>query len=109
LGDHSGHFQFNPLFQQYLQQKLSVCDDGKVSSLHRRAADWHERQGALYDTIYHADQAGDTERMLTTFCAAGGVEIGLREGINQLERLVALFPLEVRERDSQLLLSRALL
>ncbi|MFO7550698.1 MAG: LuxR C-terminal-related transcriptional regulator [Haliea sp.] len=109
VDDKTGHFQFNSIFREYLHRKLSFCADEKVTTLHQRAADWFERNGKLYEAIFHAKQAGDVGRMLVIFCSAGGVEIGLREGTKQLERLVALFPLEVRERDSQLLLSRALL
>ncbi len=109
VDERSGRFQYSSVFREYLRRKLSFCDDEKVNTLHQRAADWFERSGNLYEAIFHVNQAGDVAKMLAIFCSAGGVEIGLREGIKQLERLVALFPLEVRERDSQLLLSRALL
>ncbi len=107
--DMAGHFHFTPLFYEYLHKKLFESDEAKIKLLHQKATDWYETRDAPYEAIFHAAQADDTSRMMNLFISAGGVEIGLRKGVETLERIVALFPLEIGESEPQLLLARALL
>ncbi|NOX83199.1 MAG: hypothetical protein GXP06_09495 [Alphaproteobacteria bacterium] len=105
----AAYFYFNPLFREYLRKKLFENDEAMIKLLHQKATHWYETRDAPYEAIYHAAEAEDTGRMMKLFVSAGGVEIGLRKGVASLERIVALFPLEIEESEPQLLLARALL
>ncbi|WP_321392454.1 LuxR C-terminal-related transcriptional regulator [Emcibacter sp.] len=109
LEDMAGYFRFNPLFHQFLRKKMLERDETSLKRLHERATDWQAGQGATFEAIYHAAEADDKDRMKELFISSGGVEIGLREGIEALEKIVSLFPLEIAEKEPQLLLSRVLI
>ncbi|HEV8274664.1 MAG TPA: LuxR C-terminal-related transcriptional regulator, partial [Streptosporangiaceae bacterium] len=54
-----GWYRYHTLFAEVLRLKLRhECPD-RLSALHRRAARWYERNGALTDAVRHATQAGD--------------------------------------------------
>jgi LuxR family maltose regulon positive regulatory protein len=52
-------YRYHPLFSEALRARLEQTQPDLLPILHRRAADWHERQGALTDAIYHALAGGD--------------------------------------------------
>jgi LuxR family maltose regulon positive regulatory protein len=54
-----GWYRYHPLFAEVLRLKLRHEHPGRVPSLHRRAARWHERNGRLTDAVRHAAEAGD--------------------------------------------------
>ena len=54
-----GWYRYHTLFAEMLRLKLRHEHPGRVRSLHRRAARWHERSGRLADAVRHAGQAGD--------------------------------------------------
>ena len=54
-----GWYRYHTLFAEVLRLKLRHEHPGRMASLHRRAARWHERDGRLTDAVRHAAQAGD--------------------------------------------------
>jgi LuxR family maltose regulon positive regulatory protein len=55
----SGCYRYHTLFGEVLRLKLRHKHPDRVPSLHRRAARWYQRTGALADGVRHAVQAGD--------------------------------------------------
>ena len=54
-----GWYRYHTLFAEVLRLKLRHEHPGRVPTLHRRAARWHEREGRLADAVRHAAEAGD--------------------------------------------------
>ncbi|WP_417318801.1 LuxR C-terminal-related transcriptional regulator [Emcibacter sp.] len=102
-------FGFTPLFHQFLRKRLLARDAESLRCLHKRATDWFISQNMPLDALRHAAQAGDMAHMLDLFISFGGVEIGLREGVEALEDIVFLFSVEIAESEPQLLFSRVLI
>jgi len=54
-----GWYRFHTLFAEALRRKLRLKFPDRVPALHRRAAEWYERNGRLTDAVRHAARAGD--------------------------------------------------
>ena len=54
-----GWYRFHPMFAEVLRRKLRLESPDRVPALHRRAAEWHERNRRLTDAVWHAARAGD--------------------------------------------------
>lgn len=52
-------FTYHALFSRFLQDHLRAAHPDIIGELHRRAADWHERQGNFEDALHHYSSAGD--------------------------------------------------
>jgi LuxR family transcriptional regulator, maltose regulon positive regulatory protein len=57
VGD--GWYRFHPMFAEVLRRKLRLEFPDRAPALHRRAAEWHERNGHLAGAVWHAARAGD--------------------------------------------------
>src|SRR6516165_7184098 len=55
----SGWYRYHGMFAEMLRLKLRREHPGQVAALHRRAAQWYERNGMLTDAARHAIAAGD--------------------------------------------------
>jgi LuxR family transcriptional regulator, maltose regulon positive regulatory protein len=55
----SERYRYHPLFAEVLRLKLNGEHPDRVALLHRRAAQWYDRNGQLADAVRHAAQAGD--------------------------------------------------
>jgi len=69
-----GWYRYHTLFAEVLRLKLRHEYPGRMASLHRRAARWHERNGRLTDAVRHAAQAGDWQ--LAASMVIDGLAIG---------------------------------
>jgi LuxR family maltose regulon positive regulatory protein len=69
-----GWYRYQTLFAEVLRLKLRHEYPGRIATLHRRAARWHERNGSLTDAVRHATQAGDWP--LAASMVVGGLAIG---------------------------------
>jgi len=61
LDSKSYWFRYHHLFAELLRHKLEQTDLGQVNNLHRRAAEWFEKNNFLLDAIHHwiaANQPG---------------------------------------------------
>jgi len=52
-------YRYHHLFADMLQKQLLHAHPGLAPTLHRRAADWCERQGMIDEAITHAHHSGD--------------------------------------------------
>jgi LuxR family maltose regulon positive regulatory protein len=59
LDDRREWFRYHHLFADVLQKQLLHAHPGLAPDLHRRAADWFERQGRIEEAIAHAQRSGD--------------------------------------------------
>ena len=55
----SGWYRYHTLFAEVLRLTLKREHPDRMAPLHRRAAQWYERNGQLTDAVRHAAQAGD--------------------------------------------------
>jgi LuxR family maltose regulon positive regulatory protein len=55
-------YRYHRLFADLLRHELALSDPAAASDLHRRAADWYERDGSVPSAIHHATAAGDVDR-----------------------------------------------
>jgi LuxR family maltose regulon positive regulatory protein len=69
-----GWYRFHTLFAEVLRRKLRFESPGRLPALHRRAAEWYERNGRLTDAVRHAARAGDWP--LAARMVIDGVAIG---------------------------------
>ena len=83
LDDKRRWYRYHHLFADVLRARLMAEQPGQVSTLHRRASEWHEQNGLPADAIRHALAAEDFER------AASLVELAALEmlGSGQEETL----------------------
>jgi LuxR family transcriptional regulator, maltose regulon positive regulatory protein len=99
-------YRYHHLFQELLQQRLSVeISPDQANELHRRASAWFEERGLLDEALHHAQAAGDFS------LAARQMSAGLRDVINRedrptLERWLRMLPEEMIQRQPQLLMIR---
>jgi LuxR family maltose regulon positive regulatory protein len=56
-------YRYHTLFQELLFTELEQRESEVVTELHRRAAAWWEANGAPEAAVYHAQAAGDAERV----------------------------------------------
>jgi LuxR family maltose regulon positive regulatory protein len=62
LDDHRHWYRYHHLFAEMLRARLLAERAGEVQELHRRASDWHEREGQLDEAIEHAIAGGAFDR-----------------------------------------------
>lgn len=99
-------FRYHHLFADMLQKQLFHLHPGLVLELHRRAANWFERQSMLEEAIHHAQRSGDDAlpRVLVEKHALGTILRGqIATAISWLESL----PAEVLMSSPRLCLDRA--
>jgi LuxR family transcriptional regulator, maltose regulon positive regulatory protein len=56
-----GRYRYHPLLGEVLRLKLKHQYPNRVALLHRRAAQWYERNGQLLSAVRHAIEAGDRQ------------------------------------------------
>jgi LuxR family maltose regulon positive regulatory protein len=62
LDDERRWYRYHRLFADLLRGRLRVEHPAELDALHRRAADWYEREGFAGEAIGHALRAGDPRR-----------------------------------------------
>ena len=62
LDDRRHWYRYHHLFAEVLYAHLMEEQPDRVSTLHRRASEWYERNGSMADAIRHALAAEDFER-----------------------------------------------
>jgi LuxR family maltose regulon positive regulatory protein len=71
-----GRYRYHPLLREVLRLKLKHQHPNRVTLLHRRAAQWYERNGQLLSAVRHTIEAGDRQlaaSMIIDGLATGGV------------------------------------
>ena len=108
--DNSGvWFRFHHLFQnQIIKRAGKHFSEEKISSLYKAASGWFEENGTLEDALRYAVLSKDIPFAVHLF-ARHRIELHNAEQIQRLERLINLFPPEVRNNSLDILLSLAML
>jgi LuxR family maltose regulon positive regulatory protein len=87
-----GWYRFHTMFAEVLRRKLRLEFPDQVPALHRRAAEWYERNGCLTDAVRHAARAGDwplAARMVINGLAIGEI-IEPRSGQSMADEFAAM-------------------
>jgi LuxR family transcriptional regulator, maltose regulon positive regulatory protein len=99
-------YRYHHLFQELLQHRLSVeMTPDQVTSLHRQASAWFEKNGLLDEALHHALTAGDLELAVRQM-NSGLCDVLNREDRPTLERWLHLLPEEMIQRSPGLLMIR---
>ncbi len=62
LGDDRIWYRYHYLFADLLKARLhKTFSKNEISNLHKRAANWHEQNGSIYEAIHHASLTSDNE------------------------------------------------
>jgi LuxR family transcriptional regulator, maltose regulon positive regulatory protein len=69
-----GWYRYHTMFAEVLRLKLRHESPGRVAGLHRSAARWYQRHGALSDAVRHAARAGDWQ--LAASMVIDGLAVG---------------------------------
>jgi LuxR family maltose regulon positive regulatory protein len=94
LDDERRWYRYHHLFSDFLRERLRRESPERVVELHRRASEWHERNGRASEAIRHAVAAGDYDRAGDLTERLAGEIAGRGEG-PALRRLLQALPEEV--------------
>ena len=100
-------FRYHHLFADLLQLELRRTAPTSVDSLHRAAAEWHEREGHVVEAIRHAQSARDWP-LATRALADHHLDLTLDGRAGTVRQLLAAFPPDAAARDAELALVFAL-
>lgn len=99
LDSESNWFRYHHLFADLLRRRLAQADQNAIADLHRRAAEWFEKNNFLLDAVRHWIAANEPERVASLMEHAlsqtwGRVELaGLMKRVEQLpEAVLAEYP-----------------
>ena len=82
-----GWYRYHTLFAEVLRLKLRCQHPDRMAAVHRRAAQWYERNGMVAAAVQHASQAGDWQLAATMVIDALAIsEIIEPRGIPSLAR-----------------------
>jgi LuxR family maltose regulon positive regulatory protein len=93
LDDERRWYRYHHLFADFLRERLRRESPERVVELHRRASEWHERNGRASEAIGHAVAAGDFDRAGDLTERLAGEIAGRGQG-PALERLLKTLPEE---------------
>ena len=85
-------FEHHHLFKEFLRHQQIYLGREQLEGLHQRAADWYFGAGDLLSAIHHAKSANDYPRAIGYIEKAGGVRVGIREGVGYLQSLLDQIP-----------------
>ena len=105
--DASRHwYRYHQLFGELLRTELRRSEPGLVADLHRRAADWFEREGLIDEAVRHLVAGGDIARS-ADLIAADWVDEFNGGGVSTVSGLLDLLPEETVLQDPRLSVARA--
>ena len=87
-----GWFRHHQLFLEFLRQQQIYLGREHVDALHQRAADWFFGADDLQSAIRHAKAGNDYARAIGYVENAGGVLVGIRQGVGYLRSLLDHIP-----------------
>ncbi len=85
-------FKHHRLFLEFLRHQQMFLGREYVDRLHLRAADWFFGVGDLLAAIHHAKAGNDHARAIRYIEKAGGVRVGIRQGVGYLRSLLDQIP-----------------
>jgi len=96
-------FRYHQLFAELLQLELRRTSPTLTRSLHRAAAEWHEREGDIVEAIRHA-QAAHEWRLASRLLADHHMYLALDGRTRTVSELLDAFPDDVAAADAELAL-----
>ncbi len=90
-----GWFRLSPVAAKALEAVSAAEPPGTRHARHIRAAELYSDLGLLEKSVLHASLAGDIQLAVRTIEEAGGVNLFLRAGYTELERIVKAVPHDV--------------
>lgn len=84
-------YRYHHLFAAVLRQQLERSEPERPAALHRRASEWHEKQGRLPEAIRHALAAADYERAARLIGPAAE-ELIRRAQVTQIRKWLEALP-----------------
>ena len=90
-----GWFEHHQLFLEFLRHQQIYLGKDRVDTLHRRAADWFFGSGDLQSAIHHAKAGNDYARAIGYIENAGGVRVGIRQGVGYLRSALEQIPTDL--------------
>ena len=99
-------FRYHHLFSDLLQLELRRVAPASVASLHRAAAQWHEREGYFADAIRHAQAARDWP-LASRLLADHHLDLTLDGRWGTICQLLSTFPDDAVAADAELALAFA--
>ena len=99
-------YRYHHLFGDLLAHELSLARPDEITALHRRAYEWHLREGLVAEAISHAIAAGD-HRQAAELVAAHWLDFVNRGELATVEDWTRALPARVAESDPRLCLARA--
>ena len=106
LDDRRVWYRYHHLFRELLAHELSLARPDDVAPLHRRAYEWHLREGLVAEAIIHAIAAGDHSKA-AELMAASWLSFVNRGELVTLEAWTRALPPHVAGSDPRLCLARA--
>ena len=101
-------YRYHHLFGELLRHELTLSGTGEIAELHRRAAAWHLRAGAIDEAVHHAAAGGDLEAA-ADLIAEHWAEYERSGWTATTEAWLALLPPERVRSDPRLCLAEALI
>jgi LuxR family maltose regulon positive regulatory protein len=99
-------YRYHHLFGDLLVHELSLAMPDEVVPLHRRAYEWHLREGLVAEAITHAIAAGDHSQA-AELIAASWLDFVNRGELATVEAWTRALPSKLAESDPRLCLARA--
>ncbi|MGC1568584.1 MAG: LuxR C-terminal-related transcriptional regulator [Trebonia sp.] len=99
-------YRYHHLFGDLLVHELSLAMPDEVVQLHRRAYEWHLREGLVAEAITHAIAAGDHSQA-AELIAASWLDFVNRGELATVEAWTRALPPKLAESDPRLCLARA--
>jgi LuxR family transcriptional regulator, maltose regulon positive regulatory protein len=99
-------YRYHHLFRDLLMHELALVMPDDVGPLHRRAYEWHLREGLVAEAIAHAIAAGD-DAQAAELIAASWLDFVNRGELATIEAWTNALPVNVVQSDSRLRLARA--
>lgn len=106
LDDRRQWYRYHHLFGDLLVHELSLALPDEVVPLHRRAYEWHLREGLVAEAITHAIAAGDNSQA-AELVAASWLDFVNRGELATVEAWTRALPPKVAGSDPRLCLARA--
>jgi LuxR family transcriptional regulator, maltose regulon positive regulatory protein len=99
-------YRYHHLFAELLVHELSLAMPDEVVPLHRRACEWHLREGLVAEAITHAVAAGDHSQA-AELIAASWLDFVNRGELATVEAWTRALPPKLAQSDPRLCVARA--
>lgn len=90
LDDEQVWYRYHHLLGEFLAERLTRTDPGKIRMLHRAAAVWFAENGCIHESIRHARRSGNSQFALELIERQGGWRVLHQHGVSALQAFANL-------------------